>query len=286
VGWVVGGVRITRVVEFVMPLGIEFFAAATPADVAAQGWLVPEFVDPAGRLLVSLHSYVLEVGGRRILVDTCVGNRKSRPTLPAFDQQDRPFLANLAAAGFTPETIDTVVCTHAHVDHVGWNTNLVDGRWVPTFPRARHLIPAADLERWAGSDDPLHGAAFADSVRPVIEAGLVDPVTGAAVVAPGVELRPTPGHTPGHQCVWIRDDCVITGDVLHHPIQCAHPDWAARGDLDPDRARATRRELLHTAAATGALVLGTHFAGTSAGRILGSDGDYRFAPEARPGSGG
>jgi glyoxylase-like metal-dependent hydrolase (beta-lactamase superfamily II) len=278
-GWDVGGVRVTRVVEFVMPLAVDFFAEATPADVAAQAWLVPEFLDSDGRFLMSFHTFVVEAGARRIVVDTCTGNGKDRPLIPAFDHQHRRFLTDLAAAGFDPDTVDTVVCTHLHVDHVGWNTRLVDGRWVPTFPRARYRLGAADLDYWARSDHPLHAAAFADSVRPVIEAGLVEPVAADTVLTDGVELRRTPGHTPGHLSLWIGDQCVITGDVLHHPIQCRYPDWTARGDIDPDAARATRRELLAAAAATDALVLGTHFTGTGAGRVQPAEDGYRFTPD-------
>ena len=277
--WNIDGVRITRVVEHVMPFTIDFFAEATPADVAAEPWLVPDFVDSHGRYLMSFHTFVIEAGDRRIVVDTCTGNSKDRPLIPEFDHQHRPFLEDLAAAGFAPDTVDTVVCTHLHVDHVGWNTHLVHGKWVPTFPRASYLFGAADIDHWARSEDPLHTIAFADSVQPVIDAGLVEPVASDTRLTAEVHLRTTPGHTPGHLSVWIGDQCVITGDALHHPIQCRHPDWTARGDVDPDTARATRKNLLSAAAAANALVLGTHFAGTSAGRVLRTGDGYRFAPE-------
>jgi glyoxylase-like metal-dependent hydrolase (beta-lactamase superfamily II) len=277
--WTVGEVRITRVVEFVMPFPVDFFAEATPADIAAEPSLVPDFIDSRGRYLMSLHAFVVEAGAHRIVVDTCAGNSKDRPLIPEFDHQHRPFLSDLDAAGFAPDTIDTVVCTHLHVDHVGWNTHLVDGKWVPTFPRARYLFGAADLDYWAHSDDPLHAPAFADSVRPVIDAGLAEPVATDTTLTAEIQLRATPGHTPGHLSLWIGDDCVITGDVMHHPIQCRHPEWTARGDSDPDIARATRRELLTASATTNALVLGTHFAGTSAGRVVSTADGYRFAPE-------
>jgi glyoxylase-like metal-dependent hydrolase (beta-lactamase superfamily II) len=145
------------------------------------------------------------------LLDACTGNSKERPLIPEFDHQHRPFLANLTAAGFAPETIDTVVCTHLHVDHVGWNTRLVDGAWVPTFLRARYLFGAADVQYWAQSQDPLHAPAFADSVQPVIDAGLADAVAVDTALTPDVQLRRTPGHTPGHISMWINDRCVITG---------------------------------------------------------------------------
>ncbi|MCE0762909.1 MBL fold metallo-hydrolase [Pseudonocardia kujensis] len=277
--WTVDGVRISRVVEHVMPFPVDFFAEATPADVAAEPDLALDFVDAHGRYRTSLHSYLLEADGRRIVVDTCCGNGKERPLLPEFDHRTGPYLADLTSEGFAPDLVDTVVCTHLHLDHTGWNTRLVDGGWVPTFPRARYLLGAADLEEWARSDDPLHAPAFADSVRPVLDAGLVDPVPGDLAVTDAVRLRATPGHTPGHLSVWIGDRCVITGDTLHNPIQCRHPEWTATGDGDPDLARATRGALLEEAASTGALVLGTHFAGSSAGHVVREGGAYRFVPE-------
>jgi glyoxylase-like metal-dependent hydrolase (beta-lactamase superfamily II) len=277
--WTVEGVRISRVVEHVMPFPVDFFAEATPADVAAEPELALDFVDARGRYRMSLHSYLLEADGRRIVVDTCCGNGKDRPLVPEFDHRDGSYLADLAAAGFTPDTVDTVVCTHLHLDHTGWNTRLVDGEWAPTFPRARYLLGAADLDAWGRSDDPLHAPAFADSVRPVLDAGLVDPVSGDRRLTDGVRLHSTPGHTPGHLSVWVGDRCVITGDTLHHPIQCRHPEWTATGDGDPDLARASRRELLEAAASSDVLVLGTHFAGSSAGHVV-RDGDaYRFVAE-------
>lgn len=275
--WTVGGsVRITRVVEHVMPFAADFFTEATPSDIAAQPWLTPDFIDADGRYLMSFHTYIVEAGGLRIVIDTCTGNAKDRPQIPEFDHQHRPFLVDLTAAGFAPDTIDVVVCTHLHVDHVGWNTRLADGAWVPTFPNARYLFGAADIDRWRGSTDPLHAPAFTDSVRPVINAGLVDVVAADTALTRDVELRCTPGHTPGHLSVWIGDRAVITGDVLHHPIQCAHSEWIARGDDDPDLARATRAGLLSAAASANALVLGTRFAGTSAGRVAVAGNGYRF----------
>jgi glyoxylase-like metal-dependent hydrolase (beta-lactamase superfamily II) len=133
--WDVGGVRITRLVEHIMPFPVDFFAEATSADVAAEAWLVPDFVDADGQYLMGIHTFVVEAEARRIVVDTCACDSKDRPLIPEFDHQHRPFLANLAAAGFAPDRIDIVVCTHLHVDHVGWNTRLVNGVWIPTFAR-------------------------------------------------------------------------------------------------------------------------------------------------------
>jgi glyoxylase-like metal-dependent hydrolase (beta-lactamase superfamily II) len=162
--WSVGGVRITRVVEQVTPFPVDFFVEATPADVAAEKWLVPDYVDADGHFLMSIHTYVVESvvesGTLRIVVDTCVGNSKPRPQIPEFDRLDRPFLADLTEAGFAPDTIDVVVCTHLHVDHTGWNTWLVGGEWIPTVPRARYVFPAADADYFARSREPLHASTL------------------------------------------------------------------------------------------------------------------------------
>ncbi|MGE5296380.1 MAG: MBL fold metallo-hydrolase [Solirubrobacterales bacterium] len=160
--WEIGDVRITRVVEQVVPFPVDFFMEAMPADVAAEAWLVPDYVDADGNYLMSLHTYVLETDGRRIVVDTCAGNSKDRPLIPEFDHQNRPFLAELAVAGFDPETIDIVVCTHLHVDHVGWNTRLENGAWIPTFRNARYLFATADIDYWRQATNPIHASSFAD----------------------------------------------------------------------------------------------------------------------------
>ena len=142
---------------------------------------------------MSLHTYVLETDGRRIVVDTCAGNSKDRPPIPEFDHQNRPFLAELAVAGFDPETIDIVVCTHLHVDHVGWNTRLENGAWIPTLRNARYLFASADIDYWRQATNPIHASSFADSVQPVIEAGLVDGVAADTDLTRDVQLRRTPG---------------------------------------------------------------------------------------------
>ena len=277
--WDVGPVRISRVVESVLPFAVDFFAEATPDDVAAEGWLVPDFVDADGRYQMSIQTLAVEAQGRRIVVDTCVGNAKERPLSPEFDNQDGPFIANLTAAGFDPDRVDTVICTHLHFDHVGWKTRLVDGKWIPTFPLARYLFGAADIDYWSRSTDPLHSGAFVDSVQPLFDAGLVDPIAEGTAITADMRLTLTPGHTPGHLSVWIGDRCVITGVVLHHPIQVRHPKWTARGDVDPDLARATRSQVLATSATNNALLLGTYFAGTGAGRVFATEDSYRFTAE-------
>jgi glyoxylase-like metal-dependent hydrolase (beta-lactamase superfamily II) len=237
-------------------------------------------MDPDGRLIMSIHALIVETPDRRIIVDTCLGNDKQR-AIPGWHMRTGPFLDDIAAAGYPRESIDTVLCTHLHVDHVGWNTMLVDGKWVPTFPKARYLIGRKEFDHWQGhgpanarGDDP-----FSDSVKPVFDAGLVDFVESDHAICPEIRLEPTPGHTPGHVSVRISskgEEGLITGDVMHHPCQMAHPEWASAADSDADRARITRLSLLDRCAGAPLLVIGTHFAGPTAGRVVRDGRVYRF----------
>jgi glyoxylase-like metal-dependent hydrolase (beta-lactamase superfamily II) len=278
--WTVGELRITKVMELeTRGAATWILPDATPPVLAGIPWLVPHFADAEGRAVMSVHALVIEAHGRRILVDTCIGNDKQRP-IPGWDRRQGPFLADLAAAGFAAESIDTVLCTHLHVDHVGWNTKWEGGRWVPTFPNARYLIHSREWSYWSEADDRSFGDVIGDSVRPVLEAGLVDLVESDHAVADAVRLEPTPGHTPGHVSVRLRsgrDEAVITGDLMHHPVQCAHPEWGSRADVDAEQAVRTRRRFLERSSREGALVLGTHFAGPTAGRVVRDGAAFRFA---------
>jgi len=224
---------------------------------------------------------VVDTGKRRIVVDTCIGNDKER-NIPSWSHLQTAFLADLAAAGYPRESIDTVMCTHLHVDHVGWNTMLVDGRWVPTFPNARYLIAQQEWNYWdAHEDDAQYGSVLADSVRPVIEAGLVDFVSMDHRLCEEVWLEPTLGHTAGHVSVHIASngaEALITGDCIHHPCQIARTDWSSSADFDKAQGVRTRDELLAKYAGSDVLVIGTHFATPTAGRIRRArDGAYWFA---------
>lgn len=272
--WQVGDVRIARVVEIegASP-GSFFFAEATPERLLGHGWLRPHFLTTDGRVLASIHAFVVESHGKAIVVDTCVGNDMPRD-IKAWSMRRGRFLEDLAEAGYPRERIDFVVCTHLHVDHVGWNTCLDGGRWVPTFPNARYLIGRREWAYWAaetGADKVVRD----DSVRPVIEAGLADLVEVDHAITPEVRLEPTPGHTPGHVSVRIVSrgaEAVITGDLMHHPVQCAEPGWASRFDADPEAARATRRAFLQQHRDGNVLVLGTHFAAPTAGYVRSAAG--------------
>ena len=275
--WRVGDVTITKIVELDLTGGSRFILPqAVPEAVLPIGWLQPHFVSPEGKLRMSIHALVVETPTRRMVVDTCLGNDKENRTVPRWNKLQGPFLADLAAAGYPRLSIDRVLCTHLHVDHVGWNTMLVAGRWVPTFPKARYLMGRIEFEHWRQRrDNDAQAAVFDDSVAPVFDAGLVDLVETDHRVCDEVSLVPTLGHTPGHVSVRIRskgEEALITGDFIHHPCQMARLDWSSAADQDASRAAATRREMFSRLADTPTLVIGTHFAGPTAGRIV-KDGD-------------
>ena len=276
--WQVGAVRITRVQELEAP-GMRFIVPqATIDNLAGIPWLTP-FLAANGDAMGSVHALVVEVADRRILVDTCVGNGKER-RIPSWNKRQGPFLMQLTEAGYPPESIDTVICTHLHTDHVGWNTRLVEEQWVPTFPRARYLVARPEWEHWSQSEDRWTQIVMADSVRPIFEAGLVDLVDVHHVVHETVRFEPTPGHTPGHVSVHMAsqgEEAVITGDLVHHPCQFANPDWGSSADTDPVQADRTRKAFMARYADTPTLIIGTHFGGPTAGRLV-RDGDaYRLA---------
>lgn len=272
--WTVGDVRITKVVEHELPIPLEGLLVGVPEETARLDWLAP-FLTPEGDARLSIHGLVIEAGDRRILVDTCVGDLREGLVMPAMPSR---FLEALAEAGFAVEDIDTVVCTHLHFDHVGWNTRLVDGAWAVTFPNARYLFGRVEWEHWQVTDGEYTGNII-DTVRPVVDAGAADLVEVDHVLCPEVRLVPTPGHTPGHVSVVIEsggERAVITGDMAHHPVQFADPDIAAPADSDSDLAAKTRRAFLGERAEDGALVIGTHFGGPTAGRITPDGGAWRL----------
>jgi glyoxylase-like metal-dependent hydrolase (beta-lactamase superfamily II) len=280
----VGDAVISCVVESRNP-GIPahlFFPEATDEQVARHAWVVPEFADARGRIVMDVQAFVVELGGRVVVVDPCVGNGKKR-ALPFWNEQSWPFLERFAAAGFAPARVDAVVHTHLHADHVGWDTRLEGGAWVPTFARARHLYTARELEWAKRTDNPGNVGVWDDSIAPILAAGLADVVDEDADLGGGLRLEPSPGHTPGHVSLWVesRGECaLLTGDFVHHPVQCAEPHWAEVGDEDAGTARATRRRLFARAAESGALVLGTHFASRPGGRIRSDGAAWRFEPES------
>jgi glyoxylase-like metal-dependent hydrolase (beta-lactamase superfamily II) len=275
--WRIGAVTVSKVVEQETTGGTRFLLPqATPEATANLHWLKPHFMDDEGRLKMSIHALVVETPRRRIIVDTCLGNDKQGRRMPNWNNLQTSFLTDLETAGYTRQSIDTVLCTHLHVDHVGWNTMLVDGHWVPTFPNARYLMARSEFDYWRQQHEQAEESpVFADSVKPVFDAGLVDLVPTSHQICDEVRLVPTVGHTPGHVSVMIESEgqqALITGDFVHHPCQIARPDWAAQVDYDQAESTRTRREMFGRLAGTPTLIIGTHFAGPTAGRLV-RDGD-------------
>jgi glyoxylase-like metal-dependent hydrolase (beta-lactamase superfamily II) len=285
--WRVGDMTVYRIDEVPLPAatGPWLLPEATAEVITRHAWLEPDFAD-RGVLRIDSHSFAFRTGGLSVVVDTGIGNGKPRAN-PAWHNLDSAYPQHLERVGFTPESVDLVILTHLHTDHVGWNTRWSEsgGAWVPTFPRARYLTSRAEWDFWSdrAMDEPRQ-QMFRDSVYPVAEAGLLDPVDvtdGGAQIAPGVTLIPTPGHTPGHVAVRLRSadaTALITGDCVHHPVQLARPGIGSCVDTDPAQATATRHALLASLADTNTLVLGTHFPPPTAGHVV-RDGDaYRLQP--------
>ena len=271
--WRIGDVRVTQIVELTTAsLGPYLLPQATPEVVSSLPWLKP-FLDDDGKLVLSMHALVVESRGQTILVDTCIGNDKPR-SYPRWNLMQTDFLDRFQAAGFALDRVDTVLCTHMHVDHVGWNTRLLEDRWQPTFNNARYLFAEDEWAYWK-NEPQEYGPVIEDSVQPVFDAGLADLVRPDHRVTDEVWLEPTPGHTPGHVSVHINsrgEEAVITGDMIHHPCQIAHPQWSSTADWDQQASAETRDLFLNRYADGPVLVIGTHFAAPTAGRIV-RDGD-------------
>ncbi len=289
-----GDLEIGRVVESEVPIfrTQSFFPESDPEVVAAhRDWLMPRFIDPeTTKVVLCIQSYVIRTAHHTILVDTCVGNHKPRPARPAWHMQELPYLADLAAAGVAPEEIDFVLCTHLHVDHVGWNTRLLDGRWVPTFPNAKYVFSRKEYETWrkrhdSGAEVPVP-EVFQDSVLPVVEAGQAVIVEDDHRIDDGMWIEPSPGHTPGHVMLNLEsrgERALMTGDVIHHPLQLVRPEWSCRACEDPAQSARTRTAMLERVADSDTLLCPAHFASPTMGHVLSAPGGdgyrYRFLGE-------
>jgi glyoxylase-like metal-dependent hydrolase (beta-lactamase superfamily II) len=259
------------------------FPTADPAVAHAHlRHLEPFLYDPVSdRLVITYQSFLVRTPRHIILIDTCVGEDKpGRWPVLAFPKE--PWLAGLAAAGATFADIDYVFCTHLHVDHVGWNTRLVGGRWVPSFPNAKYIFSRREFEAWKAADAvalPDMGPHFRDSVLPVVEAGRAVLVDDDFQLDDTVWLTPSPGHSPGHVCVNVQSGgvrAVFTGDMMHHALQCIEPDWSTVFCSDPALAAVSRRLCLDEYAGRDVLVVPTHFPAPTAGRVVGAGAAWRF----------
>jgi glyoxylase-like metal-dependent hydrolase (beta-lactamase superfamily II) len=285
-GFQLGDLTIHRVVEEERPLfdPLEFLPTLTPEVLAEnRHWLEPDAIDPeTGKMKLCIQSYVIRTPHHTILVDTCVGNHKSRPTRPFWNQKtDDTWERNLAATGYSVADIDYVMCTHLHVDHVGWNTRLENGRWVPTFPKARYIFGERELAHWQAEHAKAPNPVLEDSVLPIVAAGRADLVSTSSALNDHVRLTPTPGHTPDHYAVELgkgETTAVLTGDLIHSPIQARYPELSVRPDTDPAQAAATRRKFLECHCDTGRLVCTAHFPSPSTGHVTRWGDGFRFMP--------
>jgi glyoxylase-like metal-dependent hydrolase (beta-lactamase superfamily II) len=275
----IGKATITRIEETYLPVYpiADIFPEFSEADLKEHGhWLAPDHYEIASKKIkLSVHSWLLQVDGRKILIDCCCGNNKPRPIRPHWNMLNEPWLDRLAAAGARPEEIDMVMCTHLHHDHLGWNTQLRDGKWVPTFPNARYVFSKVDYDYFAKIDaDPATAPAefgtFRECVIPVVEAGRADLITGPHKLNEFIDILPAGGHSPGHFAFKMNfgsSTAMITGDVFHHLLQVYYPDWNFPKNSDVNEARVSRRRVFEDCAATGAMVFPGHVGGPFAGFI-------------------
>ncbi len=275
-----GEMTVRRVMEMQIPFRLpsEMFPGADPGELAAlTREFTPWAVDPeTGKALLAVQSYLVRTSRHTILIDTCIGCDKTNPRIPAWaGRTDRGWLRRLAAAGVAPEDVDFVFCTHMHPDHSGWNTQLVDGRWVPTFPNARYILSRAEVEWGEAAGIPQYD----ENVLPVIRAGQAELVEGDYALDDEIWLEPVPGHTPGMVAVHLRSrgtEGVMWGDLLHSPMQCLHPEWWFMIDADPEQGIESRRRVLGACAEHNHLVLPAHFPAPSVGRVTAEGDAFRF----------
>ncbi len=272
-----GNITIHRVVEQEVCdqfEALKFFRPFTEAQLAEnRAWLQPKYLDANDRLKLCIQSYLVQTPHHNILVDTCVGNHKPRPTRPFWhmmksDQYER----SLAATGLGLGDIDFVMCTHLHTDHVGWNTRLENGRWVPTFPKARYVMADRELEFWTKREkgDPSLCPWITDLVLPIVAANRVDVVKSAHAFNDLVTLIPTPGHSIDHYSVHVGKpgaDAVLTGDMIHSPLQARYPELGMMADYDSAQAGRSRRELFGRFCDTSTLMCTAHFPSPSTARV-------------------
>lgn len=284
----IGTTSVERVEELRIPNRIAYFTEDSALIDAHRGWLAPHFLDADDAFDLVFQSFVFEHEGRVVLVDPCTGNGRPNP-VHFFDMLEVPFIERLEAAGWRPQDIDFVVCTHLHHDHCGWNTCLRGGKWVPTFPRARYLMQQAEIDRW-GKDRSRHKpfamneGVFERSVAPVIEAGLSLAVNGKHAFAPGLEVEPAAGHTAGHQMLAVCSAgrrALFTGDVFHHPLQLVEPGIPFGDAEDQAAVEALRRAIVERAARDDALLIAAHLPAPHGIRVTRTGDDFRFAASNR-----
>jgi len=278
--WQIGKVKITRILESEGAFGLFVVPDATPENLEGMDWLKPHFVNEKWVPMVSIHALIIDTPSKTIVVDTCLGNDKKR-SVPGWSDLHTSFLEDMTDAGYPPNQIDAVLCTHLHTDHVGWNTTLESGKWVPTFKNAEYLFGKDEWKytEQQSSIDPHYNEFFIDSIQPIKEAGLIRLVETDEIICEEITLEPTLGHTPGHVSICIESEgmkAAITGDFLHHPSQMEKLDWESIADWDANLAKETRRKKLKEYSEEDILVFGTHFASPSAGKVIKKGDHFEF----------
>ena len=284
--WKVGDITLSKLEEVFYPEFPDLLIGVTPEMAKQVEWLSPHFISPQGHLSLSVHSLLVDTPTAKLVVDTCIGNGRNRDPFEIMSMLSTSYLEDMRALGYQPEGIDYVLCTHLHFDHVGWNTRLENGKWIPTFPNAAYLMAQSDLDLFGavGPDEEdeflqIQRRTYQDSLLPILDAGLAKPIEGPATVCDGVSLVPTPGHSPGHCSVLIEskgEQAFITGDFLHHPIQFWDPALSVPVDFDNERAIATRRRVFAEYADQPTLIIGSHFAAPTAGHLVRDGNTYRL----------
>jgi glyoxylase-like metal-dependent hydrolase (beta-lactamase superfamily II) len=271
----IGDLTIHRIIEqetTFLP-ALDMLPGLTPEVLANnRAWMrEAKALDDSDVLILCFQSYVVKTPHHTILIDSCIGNDKPRPQRPKWNMKtDDTYMRSLAAAGFSVEDIDYVMCTHLHVDHVGWNTRLENGRWVPTFPKARYVFAKGEFDYWTTQNENSEVPPFVDSVLPIVEAKREAVVTDDFVIGDHTRILPTPGHTPGHVAFALgrgKDDAVFSGDLMHSPLQTHFPELSAKFDVDQELAAKTRRNFLERYCDTDTLCCTAHFPSPSAGKI-------------------
>jgi glyoxylase-like metal-dependent hydrolase (beta-lactamase superfamily II) len=282
--WTIGDVKVTSIMETADRIPwAPLFPAETADHYKKYSWLVPRWVTPEGHIILAVQAFVLELRDQKIVIDTCVGNERGRE-MPQCSDLQTAFLEDFKRAGFDPNSITTVLCTHLHFDHVGWNTRLENGKWVPTFPNARYLVGRKVWAYWQdvlknpGHNDIRH---IADSVQPIIDAGLCDFVDVNHRVMDEIWLEPSHGHTPGHVSVRVSSrghEAVVSGDVFHSPIQLVEPEICSAGCVDKEMSRQTRRDFVARYGGSPVRMFAVHF-NEPVGRVVRDGQSWRFSTD-------
>jgi glyoxylase-like metal-dependent hydrolase (beta-lactamase superfamily II) len=283
--WRIGDVTVTRIVEiwnFTDHINMTI-ADAEPEEVMAMAWLHPNYATPDGRQKMNFQGFVVQTPTLNVMLDTCIGNGRDR-FYDVFRDLDTSFLEDLATLGLAREDIDIVLCTHLHFDHVGWNTYWDGGQWVPTFPNARYLFGKAEFAAWEAmrrhDEHGLHDVRhFIDCIDPIVNRDMAELIATDHRLGEELRVEPSHGHTPGHIHLCIESKGargVITGDLMHHPIQTAMPGRPARFDMDVDQGIVTRRDFVEKYKDSGVMVIGAHFADPTAGWIRSEGDGQRF----------